>query len=307
MSVIFTKLPIGGGVSDHGVLTGLLNDDHKQYMLVDGSRGFTSTVSGVTPTQSYHLVTREYADTLSGTGQTNTASNLGSGKGIFYQKIGVDLQFKSLVAGDNIILSVDSGTITISGASGGISDHSFLSNLDYASSGHTGFAPTSHIHDDRYLTEQEITTISGDIVAQIPTDYISDTEIITISGDLQTNIDGKSDVGHTHTESDITDLGDYATTAELTTTSGDIQTQIDNKSTEKVERITLSSGSINDKYIILSNQPTNVDNIVIHVDYGIMGIPNTDYTTSGTQISWAGKGWDGILEVNDILSILYWH
>jgi hypothetical protein len=30
--------------------------------LVDGSRGFTSTVSGVTPTQDYHLATKSYVD-----------------------------------------------------------------------------------------------------------------------------------------------------------------------------------------------------------------------------------------------------
>lgn len=33
-----------------------------QYVLVDGSRGFTSTVSGVDPTQSYHLSTKSYVD-----------------------------------------------------------------------------------------------------------------------------------------------------------------------------------------------------------------------------------------------------
>jgi len=51
------------GVTDHGALTGLLDDDHPQYVLVDGTRGFTATVSGVDPTQSYHLATRNYVDT----------------------------------------------------------------------------------------------------------------------------------------------------------------------------------------------------------------------------------------------------
>ena len=47
---------------DHGDLTGLSDDDHTQYILVDGSRGFTATVSGVYPTQDYHLATKEYVD-----------------------------------------------------------------------------------------------------------------------------------------------------------------------------------------------------------------------------------------------------
>ena len=58
----------GGGVSDHGALTGLSDDDHTQYILEDGTRAFTGTVSGVTPTENAHLVTKEYADTFSGTG-----------------------------------------------------------------------------------------------------------------------------------------------------------------------------------------------------------------------------------------------
>ncbi|MBW1799211.1 MAG: hypothetical protein JRJ85_00645, partial [Deltaproteobacteria bacterium] len=37
-------------------------------------------------------------------------------------------------------------------------------------------------------------------------DYATDAKLTTVSGDLQTNIDGKSDTGHTHTETDITDL-----------------------------------------------------------------------------------------------------
>jgi len=51
-------------ITDHGNLTGLSDDDHTQYVRVDGSRGFTATVSGVTPTQSYHLATKGYIDEI---------------------------------------------------------------------------------------------------------------------------------------------------------------------------------------------------------------------------------------------------
>jgi len=60
-----------GGSNSHGDLDDLDSDDHTQYILVDGTRGFTSTVSGVDPTESYHLTTKWYVDdeiaTLSGT------------------------------------------------------------------------------------------------------------------------------------------------------------------------------------------------------------------------------------------------
>jgi hypothetical protein len=49
-------------VVDHGELTGLEDDDHIQYILTDGTRGFTSTVSGVAPSQPEHLATKEYID-----------------------------------------------------------------------------------------------------------------------------------------------------------------------------------------------------------------------------------------------------
>jgi len=95
----------------------------------DGSElRLDTTISGVYPTQDYHLVTKAYADTLSGTGEVNTASNLGGGTGIYAQKIGVDLQFKSLIGGDNITLASTASGITISGTSG-VTDHGLLTGL----------------------------------------------------------------------------------------------------------------------------------------------------------------------------------
>lgn len=53
---------LDGLTLDHGGLEGLSDDDHTQYILVDGSRGFTSTVSGIDPTQPFHLATKDYID-----------------------------------------------------------------------------------------------------------------------------------------------------------------------------------------------------------------------------------------------------
>ena len=66
-----------------------------------------------------------------GGGEANTASNRGSGTGLFAAKVGVDLQFKSLVAGTNVTLSSDSNTVTInsSGGGGGSGEANTASNL----------------------------------------------------------------------------------------------------------------------------------------------------------------------------------
>ena len=51
---------------DHGDLTGLEDDDHLQYVPRDGSRGFTSTVSGVAAVLPKDLVTFDQLVTVSG-------------------------------------------------------------------------------------------------------------------------------------------------------------------------------------------------------------------------------------------------
>ena len=52
----------GGSTDDHGDLAGLNDDDHPQYILADGTRAFTGTIDGVTPTEDAHLVTKGYVD-----------------------------------------------------------------------------------------------------------------------------------------------------------------------------------------------------------------------------------------------------
>ena len=72
-----------------------------------------------------------------GGGEANTASNLGAGEGLYASKVGVDLRFKSLVAGANVTLSSDGDEITIDAAGGGGGSGTVTS---VALSAPTGFA-----------------------------------------------------------------------------------------------------------------------------------------------------------------------
>jgi carbon monoxide dehydrogenase subunit G len=56
----------------------------------------------------------------SGGGETNTASNVGSGHGIYKEKVSADLRFKTLVAGSNISIdNSNANQLTISASGGG--------------------------------------------------------------------------------------------------------------------------------------------------------------------------------------------
>lgn len=46
----------------HSELLELTSDDHPQYPLANGTRGFSAPVAGVTPTDATHLATKEYVD-----------------------------------------------------------------------------------------------------------------------------------------------------------------------------------------------------------------------------------------------------
>ena len=60
-------------------------------------------------------------------GQDNTASNVGTGQGLFKEKLGVDLKFKSIVAGGGITLTPNTNTLTINN-----SDHTLVGSIDAA-------------------------------------------------------------------------------------------------------------------------------------------------------------------------------
>ncbi len=133
----------GGGVSDHGALTGLDENDHPQY--------------------------GQLADTESASGVWDFST------GLTVSGIPVDI-------------------------SGSTADHSVLNNLDFASSGHTGFASgadTSALAASGVVTDANVTTNAADIAVLTTSGLAQDAELLTVSGHLQTQIDAveASDVG----------------------------------------------------------------------------------------------------------------
>jgi hypothetical protein len=74
----------GAGVTDHGLLTGLGDDDHIKYPLTDGTRGFSATVSGVDPVDSDDLATKSYVDSVATTALTIEQVTTGEDISFFY-------------------------------------------------------------------------------------------------------------------------------------------------------------------------------------------------------------------------------
>lgn len=71
----------GVGVSDHGALSGLTDDDHPQYSKADGSRPFTNPVGGVDPVAGSDLATKDYVD-------DEIAGVTGGGSGVVEKRYG---------------------------------------------------------------------------------------------------------------------------------------------------------------------------------------------------------------------------
>lgn len=69
--------------------------------------------------------------TNTGDGKT-TASNIGTGAGIYKEKVGIDLKFKKIKAGTNITITENENDVSISSTGGGSGDHSTLTNRDVA-------------------------------------------------------------------------------------------------------------------------------------------------------------------------------
>jgi len=117
----FTNVFTMAAASDHGNLTGLTDDDHTQYSLVDGTRAFTGIVSyndGKTFTTDHQIVTKKYVD--DSVGGATPHNNLTGIQG------GTSDQYYHLTSGeytelngwlDNVTLGSDGALTLATGAS----------------------------------------------------------------------------------------------------------------------------------------------------------------------------------------------
>jgi hypothetical protein len=72
-----------------------------------------------------------------------------------------------------------------------------------------------------------------------------------------------------------------------------------------VEPFTLSSGDISNKFITLSAAPTAPTKTQLSVIGGPAQAYGTDFTVTGTQLSWSGLFLDGVLVAGDIVTVQY--
>lgn len=81
---------------------------------------------------------KQYVDSSGGPGESTTASNVGTGSGIFKEKIGANLTFKSLSAGSNITITPSDNELVISGGSGGGMANPMTTSGDMIIAGYNG-------------------------------------------------------------------------------------------------------------------------------------------------------------------------
>jgi hypothetical protein len=181
---------------DHGSISGLADDDHTQYSLADGTRAFTGTVSGVTPTEDAHLTTKQYVDSNISTTSGNILSYVSDNY--------VDNSEMTTISGDiltyvstNYIDNSEMATISgdiMQGVSDGYIDNSEMTTI----SGDI----ISYVSDN-YVDNSEMTTISGDIISYVSTNYVDNSEMTTISGDIISYVDSQDSAISGSLQSDI--------------------------------------------------------------------------------------------------------
>lgn len=152
--------------------------------------------------------------TVGSGGDINTASNLGSGSGIWASKVGADLRFRSLVEGTNITISSDSTSITISSSDTtynhptgftnqpvtALSGNSVISRITVNNEGHVTGVSTRELSYDNYsnwrlqVNSAETSNVnSNDIV-----NFIAGTNVSITKSNNNITINSSGGIPYTH-------------------------------------------------------------------------------------------------------------
>ena len=114
-------------------------------------------LSGFINIGDFNIVEQEQGGGGGGGGEVNTASNVGTGDGVFKQKTGVDLEFKSLIAGTNLSIVNNANDLTINATgTAELNIVNVLTSLDLPA---VLLANTAYIVNGLVSTSQAITSV----------------------------------------------------------------------------------------------------------------------------------------------------
>jgi len=174
----FTTTFSASVVTDHGNLSGLADDDHTQYLLVDGTRALSGNISvggyAISNVKLGSLTSNGFVKTSGEDGTLSVDTNTYSISAHTHTLDNLSDVMVSSGLIDGQILTWDSGDSMWRNITpvAGVTNHALLSNLDYASSGHTGFQPTGS-----YLTD--LSGLDTDDLSQGATNKYDQTVVLT--------------------------------------------------------------------------------------------------------------------------------
>lgn len=198
-------------------------------------------------------ITKPDAGGGGGTGENNTASNVGAGAGIFKQKVGVDLELKSLIGGTGISLvnGTDDITINLTGAPTEIN----IVNVTTAAE-----LPATLAANTAYIINGEITT----------------SQAITLVGDNAMIIGRK---GRNTDKITYTGIGTFISLVDVNFTLRNITLSATDSSSRIIDADNYSAGSFNegrDKTLsIFTCQFRNCYDVMTINGYDLVDINNT--------------------------------
>lgn len=148
-------------------------------------------------------------------GETNTASNVGGGAGVFKQKNGADFEFRTLTGSSGVSITEEADEVDISVSlssfdTGDLAEGSNLYFTDERAQDAVGSILTDSAEIDFTYDDA-----GNSITAALVTGSIDETKLDTSVNASLDLADSASQPGHTHTKSDLTDIADFLLESEV--------------------------------------------------------------------------------------------